>query len=529
VSALLLGIDLGTTTAKSVIYDAEGNLIASSTVEYPIYYPQPGWAEQNAEEWWDAVVKTIRDVIKKVNPTDISGICVSGQREGVAPLTKDGEVLDRVIIWMDRRSVPEAEMLKKQFSESEIFKITGLRIDSTFTATKLLWLKKHKPKIYERTYCFLQPKDFIVYKLTGEFVTDYSIASRTLLFDVVNRSWSEKLFEMFNLDIEKFPKAIPAHKIAGEIPSEVARTTGLKKGTPVLAGGGDRPIESLGAGVILSKMMSESTGTGLSATVPLEEPFFDKNMNFIVGVHVIPNMWALETGIGVIGAILRWYRDNFGLCEKRLGEFMNIRGYELLDLAADLVPPGSNKLFVVPMFMGARVPRWNPYVRGVIFGLTLAHNRIHIARAIMEGAAYEFRYCFETLERTGIKIEEIRSIGGGGKTPLWAQIKADILNRPVVLPKERDAGPLGDAILAGFGVGVFSNLKNAVDTMVKVEKIIHPNKENVQIYEKYYRVYLKLVDALTNVYNELASLPEAKPKEVRWTKDKLIHLLYLLE
>lgn len=521
----LLGIDLGTTACKVAAFNTRGELIAVADVEYPIYYPKPGWAEQNAEDWWRAASEGISKVLKKINPKDIVGISVSGQREGVAPMTKEGEVLDRVILWMDRRSVPQAEWIKNNFDVREIYNITGLMVDSTFTASKLLWIKEHKGWILEKTYKFLQPKDYIVYKLTGRFVTDHSIASRTMLFDVINRKWSDKLFEYFGLPRDKFPDAYPADEVIGEVCEEASITTGLKVGTPVVAGGGDRPMEALGAGVIDPKKICEATGTGLSATVTLEKPLLDKKMRFLVGAHVIRKKWALELGIGVVGAVLRWFRDNFGKEEKELAEHMGIRSYELLDMAAQLVPPGSSGLIVVPMFMGARVPRWNPYVKGVIFGLTLAHTRIHIARAIMEGATYEFRYALETLEELGLKFSEIRCLGGGGKTPFWASIKANVTNKKVLLMKQRESGVLGDAILAGVGVGIFKSFEDAVSSMVKIDKVITPNPKVHEVYEKYYRLYLKLVDVLMPIYDELRTLPEGPRGEVPWTQDKLVHLL----
>ncbi|MEM2637027.1 MAG: FGGY-family carbohydrate kinase [Candidatus Korarchaeota archaeon] len=526
---LLLGLDLGTTTAKATIYDVNGNFISGEVVEYPIYTPRAGWAEQEATEWWEAIAKATKIATSKIDPRQIKGISVSGQREGVALVDREGNPLSRVIIWMDRRSVPQAEKLKQTFSEREIYNITGLKIDSTFTAPKLLWIKENQPELLQKTYKLLQPKDFIVFKLTGRMITDKSVASRTLLFDIHKRQWSAKLFDEFGIDMTLFPESLDSWEIAGEVTKDAAEKTGLVPGIPVLAGGGDRPIESFGTGLTSSDSVCESTGTGLSITVALDKIIESEKMLFSIGVHVLPGKWALEGGMGVVGSVLRWYRDNFGHSEKELGEYMGIRSYELMDMAVERIPPGSDGLIVIPMFMGARVPRWNPAVRGVIFGLTLSHTRMHIARAIMEGAVYELRFLLETLEKIGLSFKEVRHSGGGSKTPLWNEIKANILKKRAVVMQERDAGGLGNAMLAGYGTKVFSSPEEAARTMTKVEAVIEPDPNIVQIYEAYYQFYLELVERLMDLYQKHSQLPRPCAKEVKWTQDKLIHLLYKLD
>ena len=526
---LFMGIDVGTTNAKCMIFDVEGNVMASAAEEYPTYYPRPGWVEQDPEDWWRAVVTAVKRCLGRLKGERIAGIGVSSQREGVVLLGKDGRPLDRVMIWMDRRSLPQSEWIRRNYDVKEIYRKTGLIVDPTFTATKLLWLKENKPKLLEECEMLLQAKDYIIYKLTGVKITDFSIASRTMLLNVVKRDWAYELFEEWKLPQDKFPELKESDEVVGEVSEAASRETGLEKGIPVVAGGGDRSCEVLGAGILDSSMVEESTGTGSTTATTLDSPLLDPEMRVVVTCHVIRGKWCLEVGISTAGAVLRWFRDNLCLPEKLASSIMNRRAYELMDMEAEYVPPGSHGLILVPFFMGARAPRWNPNARGILFGLSLYHSRAHIARAIMEGVAYELRKVMEVLRELGIEVREIRALGGGGKTPLWSKIKADVVGLKVSIPKVLDAACLGGAILAGLGVGGFRDVKEAVSGMVKVEREFDPDPSNTKIYNKLYNLYNKLIDAVTPLFPELVEFAKLEPKPVEWDAEKLIHLLYKLE
>ena len=527
----LLGIDLGTTTCKVALFWASGELVAISGREYPTYYPKPGWAEQDAGDWWNVTVETIRDVLKKskVDPGDIQAISVSSHREAVALLNGENRVLDKVIIWLDKRSIPQAKWIEKNFDLWDIYRKTGLRVDPTFTATKLLWIKENKPEILEKTKVALQPKDYLIFKLTGEKITDYTVASRTLLFDIEKREWAYDLFEDFGLPSDIFPEVKYSDEIVGFIDSRAAAETGLKEGTPVAGGGGDRQCEILGSGVTSSNKVEESTGTGSTTATVLEKLIFDKKMRVVYTCHALRGMWSLEVGIATAGAVLRWFRDQFAVGEKFLAELTKRRAYEYLDMEAEYVPPGSNGLIVIPFFAGARAPRWKPYAKGLIFGLTIYHTRAHVFRALMEGIAYEIRKVLEVLEELGVKTEEIRALGGGGKTPAWARIKANVTGKRVIIPEILDAAVVGDAILAGLSIGVYENVEKAVDRLVKIKTMIEPDWKVHKIYNRYYRLYEALIEAVEPFYKEITEMAEYPRPEVPWDIDKLIHLLYKLE
>jgi len=520
----LLGIDVGTTGCKTMLFDLEGRVIAFADQEYPTYYPQVSWAEQEPKDWWEAVKATVRCCLAKAEPGEILGIGVSSHREAVVPLSENGEVLARSIIWMDKRSLPQTEWIRRNFNEDEIYRRTGLRVDPTFTATKLLWLKEHQPELLERTSVLLQPKDYIVYRLTGGWITDQSIASRTLLYNIRERRWDERLFEMFGLRRELFPEALPSDEVVGRVTEEAAAETGLAAGTPVVAGGGDRTCEALGAGAINPSILEESTGSATTMATTLDEPFFDPQMRIACGCHVIPGKWCLEAGIGVTGAVFRWCRDKIFLLEKETAIPMRRRAYELMDMQSEYIPPGSGGLLVIPHFMGSKAPKWNPKARGVILGLTLLHSRVHIAKAVMEGVAYEIRFLLETLEELGIKPEEIRLQGGASKSPVWSQIKADVWGRPVTMLEVTDGACLGDAILAGVGVGAFANYNEAVSGMVRVRRVIEPDDQAHHIYDRLYEIYCEVASSLDPYFAKLQEVTlTEKIKELAW--ERKMHLL----
>ena len=527
----LMGIDLGTTTCKVAIFTIEGELIAIAGKEYPTYYPRPGWAEQDSWDWWSVTVGTIREVLgkSKINPDDIAGISVSSHREAVVLLDENDRPLDRVIIWFDKRSLPQTEWIKKNFDNWEIYKKTGLRIDPTFTATKLLWIKENKSELLKKAKVALQPKDFLIFKLTGEKTTDYSVASRTLLFDISKREWALDLFEDFGLPPEIFPELKWSDEIVGYVTLEAAAETGLKAGTPVAGGGGDRQCEILGSGITSSSKVEESTGTGSTTATVIDSLTFDPKMRVVYACHVLKGMWSLEAGIATAGAILRWYRDQFATGEKLLAEMTRRRAYEFLDMEAEYVPPGSNGLIVIPFFAGSRAPRWNPYARGLIFGLTVYHTRAHVFRALMEGIAYEIRKVLEVLEELGIKTGEIRALGGGGKTPTWARIKADVTGKRVIIPEILDAAVVGDVILAGLSTKIYNDMNSAVEKLVKIKAVIEPDKKNHQLYNKYYGIYEDLINTVERFYEDIVAITDYPRREIPWDISKLIHLLFKLE
>ena len=501
----LLGVDLGTTNCKAIVYDVNGNKVAESQVEYPTHHPKPLWAEQDPQDWLNAFFLSTRTVIKEAYKKgyEIIGMALTGQREGVVPISKGGKPLDRCIIWMDERSIPQTEKIGSIIGVDEIYRRTGLRLAPMFTATKLLWLKENKPKVYEEANVFLQPKELINFILTGRACTDPSLASRTLLFNIHKLDWDTEVASSCGLSIDKLPEIVPSHEIIGYIREDFVKKLELKKSIPIVNGGGDRPCEALGAGVIEHGIVGETTGTTTNIKMSTNKVVLDPKKRILCSGHVISGLRLLEAGTTPTGAILRWFRDNIALKEVEEARRKGIDPYDIISKEAEKVDPGSSGLILLPFFMGANAPRWNPYLRGAILGLTLGHTRAHIARCIMEGVAYLCREIFDIFNELGLEIDKVVLLGGAARSPLWSTIKASVWRRRVIVPKETDAAPLGAAILAGLGTGVFNSAEEAVKNMIIYVSHYDPINEWSKLYERYYNAYLKIMNTLEDLLTEI--------------------------
>ncbi len=501
----LLGVDLGTTNCKAIVYDLNGNRIADSQVEYPTYHPRPLWAEQDPKDWLDAFFLSARAAIREAYRKGyrIIGMTLTGQREGVVPISKNGEPLDRCIIWMDERSIPQTEEIRSTISEEEIYEKTGLRLAPMFTATKLIWLKENKPEVYEKAHVFLQPKEFINFILTGKACTDPSLASRTLLFNIHKLDWDTEIISSCELSVDKLPEIIPSHEIIGHVREDYVKKLGLRRSIPVINGGGDRPCEALGAGVIRHGIVGETTGTTTNIKMSIDEVVLDPKRRILCSCHVIDDLRLLEAGTTPTGAILRWFRDNIALKEVEEAMKKGIDPYDIISKEAEKVNPGSNGLILLPFFMGANAPRWNPYLRGAILGLTLGHTRAHIARCIMESVAYLCKEIFDVFGELNLEIDKVVLLGGAARSTLWGIIKASVWRRRVIIPREIDAAPLGAAILAGLGTGAFNSAEEAVKDMIAYISHHDPIERWSKLYEKFYNAYLKITNTLENVFTEV--------------------------
>ena len=485
----LIGVDLGTSACKTVIFSIEGRKISEAQKEYPIYHPKPGWAEQNPQEWWEAVTETIRESVRKagIEGEEILGLAVDSQREAVVPIGENGEELYNSIIWLDGRTGPQTEEIRKSISEEKVLSITGVGIDPIFSASKILWLKENVPKVFIKTKFFLCAKDYIVYKLTEQPATDYSMASRTLLFDIKKQRWSEEICSAINIPIDKLPPVKESTEIIGEVSKEASKRTLLPKGLPVVNGGGDRPCECLGAGITQQGEVNIGTGTGTVVEVPLNMPMIDEKARIPCCCHVIPNVWEYEAIIATTGASLRWFRDQFGYEERVESKETGRDPYDILVEKAASIKPGSDGLLFYPYLTGAFSPKFNEKVRGVFFNVSLSHTRAHFIRAILEGIAFQYLETFGILEELGVKIESASMVGGETKSDIWNQIKADIIGIEIRVPEVDDAAALGAALLAGTGTEEYSSLQRAAKEIVRIKRIYKPNFENRQLYLEAYR------------------------------------------
>ncbi|TFG06144.1 MAG: hypothetical protein EU539_08455 [Promethearchaeota archaeon] len=506
-------LDLGTTGCRTFIFDLSGTIVASDYQEWESFYPTPSSVEQDANSWWESIKMTIEAAIKKsgIDKTEIVSLSVTNQRETIVPVDKEGNTLYNALVWQDRRTTDQVEFIKSKIGPDKIYKTTGLTIDPYFSATKILWFKDKKPEIYRKTHKFLLVSDYIIYKLTGQFISDHSNLSRTMLFDINKLKYSEEIASEMGIDLDKMPDPIKSGVDIGEITTE---ETDFDKKTLVVSGAGDQQSAALGVGVVSPGEIKCTTGTGSFILAYLKAPNFDPERRVLCSCHAVPGVWVQEASIFTSGAVLRWFRDEIGKSEVMACE-EGQDPYDLITGLAEESPIGANGLLLIPHFIGAGAPHWNPYARGVIFGLSLGHKRRDLYRAVLEGVAFEVRNNIEVFKEMGIEPKELLLTGGGSRSDLWNQIYADVLGITCVRNVIEEATSLGAAILAAAGAGLFPDIAKAAETLCKIDKKWIPNEKNHQVYEKLYHFSHDFYNLLNNnnMYQKYNKLNESRESE----------------
>ncbi len=501
----LLGIDIGTSGTKTVLFDKGGNPISSSTEEYPLYQPEIGWAEQDPLDWWKAVCTTINAVIKdsNINPESISGIGLSGQMHGLVMLDGDGNVLRKSIIWCDQRTAKECVEITEKVGEKRLIDITANPALTGFTASKILWVRNNEPEIYEKCRKILLPKDYIRYMLTGEFATEVSDASGMQLLDIKNRCWSKEVLNALDIPIEYLGNVHESIVVSGKVHKRAAELTGLKENTPVVGGAGDQAAGAIGNGIISSGQISSTIGTSGVVFAHLDEPIIDEKGRAHTFCHAVPGAWHMMGVTQGAGLSLKWFRDNFCTNEIEVAKNMGIDPYVLMTKEAEKVPAGSRGVVYLPYLMGERTPHLNPKAKGVFFGLSAAHTKNDMLRAVIEGVSYSLLDCMEIIKGTGLNPTNVMVSGGGGKSELWRQILADMFNCKVSTNKSSEGPALGVALLAGVGTGVYKDINEACSIAISENSIQYPKEENSLIYKRYYEIYKKIYNDLKETFELL--------------------------
>ena len=497
---LILAHDLGTTGNKASLFDTQGHLLASAFSAYETDYPQPGWAEQDPTGWWRAVRdSTSRLLAESCRAAgEIAVISFSGQMMACLPVDVQGEPLRQAIIWADQRAEEEARFLGEAVGRNEVYRITGHRASSNYSAAKILWLRNHQPELFARTHKVLQAKDYVALKLTGVYATDYSDASGTNLFDLQERRWSEMVFSALDLDVDLLPQALPSATIIGEVTREAAEATGLAPGTPVAIGGGDGACATAGAGVVSPADAYNYIGSSSWISFVSREPLYDPRQRTFTFAHLDPE-YLFPTGT------MQCAGGSYDWLERMLRGNADGRIYGQLDTLAGVVKPGARGLFFLPYLIGERSPHWNPHARGAFVGLSMVHGRAEMARAVLEGVAFNLRTILDAFRDQGAPITALRLIGGGARSSLWRQILADVFNLPVLRPKLLvEATALGAAIAGGVGVGLYSGYDVAGD-LVQVEPDKVPRPAVATRYEELYQVFVQTYEALVPVFERIAA------------------------
>lgn len=493
---LLLGIDIGTTNCTALVITLTGELMVRAETTYPYFSPQPNWAEQRASDWWQAVIETARQCVQSLDLArqEITGIGIDSHLEAFVPVDEAGNALANGLLWLDQRTIPQAEQLKELLSEPWVIETTGVPINYVNPAAKILWLKQHLPEAYDKAQVLLSPKDYVIYKITGQAWTDYSIASKTMLYSLAEQNWSKEICQAIGLDLNKLPPVQGAWHIAGATSSEFENLTGIKAGTPVAIGGGDDHCQGLGGGAVEPGTINIGTGTGSTWKVLLSEPRPDLEGRVECHQNILPDTWIYWTGINATGYSVSWFIKNFGFQGSSADTFAK---FETL---AKTVEPGANGLFFYPHLWGARAPRFNPNARGVFFGITHTHQTAHFCRAILEGVAFQYSALLDTLAELGTSVGSLTMVGGETKNKLWNQIKADVIGRPILIPEIHDGSALGSAILGGLAVGVFTDAQDAVNRVIRWQERVEPRAGETHKYAQFYEQYRAIYDMVEPAY-----------------------------
>lgn len=489
---LLLGIDIGTSACKVALFEAEGTLVASRSEEYPVYYPQPGWAEQNPDEWWSAVCRATRRMLdeQKIDPARIAGVGIDGQSWSAIPMSADGRVLCNTPIWMDTRAGGICRKLREDIGEDVLFSVCGNPVEPTYTLPKVLWYREQRPQVYKDADKILQSNGYIAYRLTGEFTQDLSQGYGYQCFAMRSGHWDEALIAQMGLRRSLLPEIVPCHQIVGGVTPRAAEQCGLLAGTPVVAGGLDAACGTLGAGVLRDGETQEQGGQAGGMSICVENYTADPRL--ILSCHVAPGRWLLQGGTVGGGGILRWFEREFGEAERQSARKNGTGSFEEMSALAGQTPAGADGLTFLPYMAGERSPIWDADAKGVYFGLDYAKTRAHMIRASMEGVAYSLRHNLAVAEQAGAKVTRLRAMGGSANSLVWTQIKSDVTAKPIDVPASDTATTLGAAILAGVAVGVYPSFEAAADTAIRVTRSHEPNPENQAVYAQGYDTYLAL-------------------------------------
>lgn len=496
---LLLGIDIGTSACKIAAFSRDGRALCTASEEYPVYYPAPGFVEQDPDDWWRAVCRSTKKLIKEnsIDPADIAGVGVDGQSWAAIAVDKQGEVLARNPIWMDTRSEAICKKLNDAVGEKEIFAVSGNPLKAQYTTGKIIWYKENMPDVYRRIDKILQSNSFIVYRMTGVITQDVSQGYGVHCFDMRKSRWDSTMCTSLGIKRSFLPEIVPCHQVVGKISQIAAQFMGLKEGTPVVAGGLDAACGTLGAGVLNAGQTQEQGGQAGGMSICIDRYCADPRL--ILGYHVVLGKWLLQGGTTGGGGALRWFNDLFGYEEKQNAREAGVSSFELLGALAGTAPAGSGGVVFLPYMAGERSPIWDEKAKGLFYGLDYSKTKAHMVRAVMEGVAYSLRHNLDVANEAGATVGTMRAMGGAANSHIWTQIKSDITGKSIEVPTSDTATTLGAALLAGVGVGLYADFDEAVSSTVQVVRRHEPGDAHKQVYDCGHETYIELYTALKNL------------------------------
>jgi xylulokinase len=492
----LLGIDVGTGGTRALLVDRRGEIVGSATCEHvPFASPKIGWAEQDPHDWYQATGSAVRQVISTagIRSADISAIGVAGQMHGAVLLDENNEVLRPALIWCDQRTQAQCDWLNSKLSERKIIELTCNPALTNFTLTKLLWVRDNEPEIWKRFRGVLLPKDYVRFRLTGEHAMDVAEASGTLMLDVAHRRWSEEMMAAAGLPMSCLPKLYESPEICGRISDSGAAHTGLKAGTPVVAGAGDQAGGAVGMGIVRGGTVSATIGTSGVVFAATESPAMDRQGRVHTFCHAVPGRWHVMGVTQAAGLSFRWFRD-------LLRTASNDISYDDLTREAATAPPGSDGVLWTPYLMGERTPHLDPNARGTLTGLAASHSRAHVTRAILEGVAFSLKDTFSLFAEMQVPVRIVRLGGGGARSSLWRQIQADVYGHEIEVLAAEEGAAYGAALLAGVGAKFWPSVDEACDAVVKVQQRVRPDPKAVNALTVQYENFRRLYPALRPLF-----------------------------
>ncbi|MGI6316225.1 MAG: xylulokinase [Christensenellales bacterium] len=503
---LLMGIDVGTSGCRVSIFTREGNIQGTASVAYSCRTPSTGASEIDSEIWWQSVVQCLHMLRNQgIAFQQIASIGVGGISWSPVAIDREGRPTTPVLTWLDQRSLPQTQALAAKFGRKRIFNLSGNPIQPGYCTGKLLWLKEHYSDAMSRTICFLQCNSYIVYKLTGALCGDYSQGYGYHFFDIVKRRYDAAFLKEMGFAAELFPELMESSTVAGKINRQASVLTGLPRGIPVVAGGLDAACCTLGAGVCHAGETQEQGGQAGGMSIAVDKPI--SHPKLILSAHVVPGLWLLQGGSTGGGGALRWFRDQLGAWEvanKNPGE----SDFAFMSREAATVPAGCGGLLFLPYMSGERSPIWDSAARGAFIGLSYEKTRESMIRSVMEGTAFSLRHNLDTAAETGLMVDRLYAVGGAANSEIWTQIKADITGLPITVPYSDQATPLGAAMLAGVGVGIYSSFDEAAAVAVHIQRTHTPDVSKRQLYDRLYQEYLKLYPALRETFRNLSTQGE---------------------
>lgn len=508
--AYFIGIDIGTGGAKALLIDESGNILYKSFREYPLYNPYPLWSEQDPLDWWDAVISLMREIVDRslIDPQDIKAIGLSGQMHSIVLLDREFNTIRPAILWSDQRTEKECAYIMNKLGREKVMDLISNPVLPGFTLGKILWIRDNEPENYKKIYKILLPKDYIRFKMTGSLNMEITDAAGTAYFSVKEGRWSFDILKALDIPKDFFPSICKSYEVCGTTTKEFEEITGIKEGTMVVGGGADNACGAIGAGIIKEGIILSSIGTSGVILAPIYKHRYDPEGRIHTFNHAVNGMWYLMGVELSAGMSLKWYREVNGIIETAISPFIRRNPYDVLTDEAGWSPTGSRGVIFLPYLSGERTPHKDPFARGVFFGLSLSTKREDLIRAVMEGVTFGLMDSVTIMKGLDVKIDEIRAIGGGAKSLLWRKIQANVFGREVKV-MEKDEGPAyGAAILSAVGAGIFKNIEEGVEALVKVKEVVEPDIEDVEKYKDYYSLYKKLYPLLKDTFRELKELDE---------------------